>query len=56
MLKEFLERLGKFTGKTYTASEFKQIIEEALDTKEVKEDKKSSDEKKKSLTEKIFGK
>jgi len=56
MLKEFLERLGKLTGKTYTASEFRQIIEEALDTKEVKDDKKTSDEKKKSSIEKNFGK
>lgn len=56
MLKEFLERLGRFTGRTYTSSEFKQIIEEALDSKEVKEEKKSSEKEKKSLTEKIFGK
>jgi hypothetical protein len=47
MLKEFLERLGKVTGKTYTPAEFKQIVEEALKVDAAKQDEKPVEKKNK---------
>lgn len=45
MLKQFLELLGKTTGKTFTPAEFKQIIKEALAVEDVKVEEPKKDEK-----------
>lgn len=54
MLKDFLELLGKTTGKTLTPAEFKQVVKEALAVEDIeagveepKKDEKTSDKKNK---------
>lgn len=43
MLKEFLELLGKVTGKTYTRDEFRQIIKEAVKVEELELEEKPAE-------------
>lgn len=47
MLQEFLNLLGKTTGKTFTPAEFKQILEAAMKVEETKKEEKPSDKKSK---------
>jgi len=47
MLKEFLEEIGRVTGRTYTTAEFGKMVKEAeaAAQKESSKKKKSSDQK-----------